>query len=209
MPELELDLLVLATGFDANSGGLTAIDIRDRDGVTLADRWSTGVDTHIGMAVDRLPNMLFLYGPQSATAYCNGPVCAEFQGDWVADLMVRLRDDGHAVFDETGPAWSEQLAFIAVATLLGRTDSWYMAANVPGEPWQLLNFPSPGMYVDRLRQCTATGYDGLCSAPRHTGSGPEGAPSSDVAVAQSLCKVSSASIATRTVSPIVSAASIR
>ena len=162
--EIELDLLVLATGFDANTGGLTAIDIRDRDGVSLADRWSTGVDTHLGMAVDGFPNMLFLYGPQSATAFCNGPVCAEFQGDWVTDLLVRLRDHGQTVFDvlpETGPAWSEELAFIADATLLGRTDSWYMGANVPGKPRQLLNYPSPGMYVDRLRQCAATGYDGF------------------------------------------------
>ena len=49
----------------------------------------------------------------------------------------------------------------ADATLLGRTDSWYMAANVPGKPRQLLNYPSPGMYVDRLRQCAADGYDGF------------------------------------------------
>lgn len=162
--EIELDLLVLATGFDANTGGLTAIDIRDRDGRTLAERWSHGVDTHIGMAVHGFPNMLFLYGPQSATAFCNGPVCAELQGDWVADLLSHGRDRGHTVFDvlpETGPDWSEQLAFIAEATLLGRTDSWYMAANVPGKPRQLLNYPSPGMYADRLRQCAAAGFDGF------------------------------------------------
>jgi cyclohexanone monooxygenase len=162
--EVELDLLVLATGFDANTGGLTAIDIRDRDGRTLADRWSNGVDTHIGMAVHGFPNMLFLYGPQSATAFCNGPVCAEFQGDWVTDLLSYLRDHGHAVFDvvpETGPEWSAELALIADATLLGRADSWYMAANVPGKPRQLLNYPSPGMYVDRLRQCAANAYDGF------------------------------------------------
>lgn len=162
--DIELDLLILATGFDANTGGLTTIDIRDRDGVTLADRWSTGVDTHIGMAVDGFPNMLFLYGPQSATAFCNGPVCAELQGDWVTDLLVLLRDRGTTVFDvvpETGPTWSAHLAAIADATLLGRTDSWYMAANVPGKPRQLLNYPSPGMYVERLRQCAAEGYDGF------------------------------------------------
>ncbi len=162
--EVELDLLVLATGFDANTGGLTTIDIRDRNGLTLAERWSTGVDTHIGMAVHGFPNMLFLYGPQSATAFCNGPVCAEFQSEWVTDLLAHLRERGHTVFDvlpETGPEWSAQLALIADATLLGRTDSWYMAANVPGKPRQLLNYPSPGMYVDRLRQCAADGYDGF------------------------------------------------
>ena len=161
---IDLDLLVLATGFDANTGGLTAIDIRDRHDRPLADRWAGGVDTHLGVAVHGFPNMLFLYGPQSATAFCNGPVCAEFQGDWVTDLLVQLREQGHTVFDvdpTTGPDWSAHLALIADATLLGRTDSWYMAANVPGKPRQLLNYPSPGMYTDRLRQCAEAGYDGF------------------------------------------------
>lgn len=162
--EIDLDLLVLATGFDANTGGLVAIDIRDRDDRSLAERWSGGVDTHIGMAAHGFPNMLFLYGPQSATAFCNGPVCAELQGDWVTDLLAHLRDLGHSVFDvvaDTGPEWSAELALIADATLLGRTDSWYMAANVPGKPRQLLNYPSPGMYAERLRRCASAGYDGF------------------------------------------------
>ena len=165
--EIDLDVLVLATGFDANTGGLTAIDIRDLDGLTLRDRWANGVDTHVGMAVHGFPNMLFLYGPQSATAFCNGPVCAEFQGDWVTDLLMYLSDSGHTLFDvrpETGPDWSEELAFIADATLLGRANSWYMGANVPGKPRQLLNYPSPSMYIDRLRRCAADGYDGFVFA---------------------------------------------
>jgi hypothetical protein len=33
---------VLATGFDAVSGGLTAIDIRGADGLLLRDKWATG-----------------------------------------------------------------------------------------------------------------------------------------------------------------------
>lgn len=162
--DIELDLIVLATGFDANTGGLTAIDIRDRHNGSLTERWSGGVDTHLGVAVHGFPNMLFLYGPQSATAFCNGPVCAEFQGDWATELLVHLRAHGHTVFDVTpdsGPEWSAHLALLADATLLGRTDSWYMAANIPGKRRQLLNYPSPSMYIDRLRRCAADGYDGF------------------------------------------------
>ncbi|MEL6982415.1 MAG: NAD(P)/FAD-dependent oxidoreductase, partial [Actinomycetota bacterium] len=82
-----IDVLVLATGFDANTGGLTTIDLRGRDGQRLADVWADGVDTHLGMAIPGFPNLLMLYGPQSSTAFCNGPVCAEIQGDWLADLL--------------------------------------------------------------------------------------------------------------------------
>ena len=56
---------------------------------------------------------------------------------------------------ETGPAWTAHLAQLADATLFGRTDSWYMGANIPGKPRQLLNYPSSGIYIDRLRDCAA------------------------------------------------------
>jgi cation diffusion facilitator CzcD-associated flavoprotein CzcO len=166
--EVALDVLVLATGFDANTGGLTAIDVRDVDGRSLAERWADGVDTHLGMAVHGFPNLLFVYGPQSAAAFCNGPVCAELQGDWVARLLGVLRDRGHPVLDvtaEAGPAWTAQLARLAESTLFGRADSWYMGANVPGKHRQLLNHPSSRMYLDRLRACEAAGYDGFVLGP--------------------------------------------
>ena len=162
--EVDVDVLVLATGFDANTGGLTAIDVRDRNGVSLAERWSHGVDTHLGMAVHGFPNMLFMYGPQSAAAFCNGPVCAELQGEWVVGLLEWVRSGGYSSFDvraETGPAWTAELAQLADATLFGRTDSWYMGANIPGKPRQLLNCPSSGMYIERLSACAERGYEGF------------------------------------------------
>lgn len=58
--EREFDIIVLATGFDAVSGGLTAIDIRGANGQTLADKWATGVDTHLGVATAGFPNLIFV-----------------------------------------------------------------------------------------------------------------------------------------------------
>ena len=37
--EHELDMLVFATGFDAVTGGMKAIDIRGTDGVRISDKW--------------------------------------------------------------------------------------------------------------------------------------------------------------------------
>ena len=160
----ELDVLVLATGFDANTGGLTAIDIRGAEDLALADAWADGVETHLGMAVPGFPNMLMLYGPQSATAFCNGPTCAEFQGDWVVRLLQRMRDQGERMFEttaENGRAWTAHLDELADTTLFGRTDSWYMAANIPGKKRQLLNYPNSDAYRDHLNDCEANGYDGF------------------------------------------------
>lgn len=162
--EFDLDVLVLATGFDANTGGLTSIDLRGSDGRTIAEHWAGGVDTHIGLAVHGFPNMLMLYGPQSTTAFCNGPVCAEIQGDWVAGLLDHVRRNDLSTFEsseESGEAWSAFLAVVAEQTLFGRTDSWYMAANIPGKRRQLMNLPMTDTYLERLGSCAANGYDGF------------------------------------------------
>lgn len=161
---VELDVLVLATGFDANTGGLTAIDLRGVGGRSLADAWRDGVDTHLGMAIAGFPNLLMLYGPQSSTAFCNGPVCAELQGDWNVELLNWMGEQGHTRMDstvESAQAWSDHLAMLADSTLFGKADSWYMAANVPGKRRQLLNYPNSDAYLDRLRSCAANGYEGF------------------------------------------------
>ncbi|KAG6878285.1 hypothetical protein C0993_009643 [Termitomyces sp. T159_Od127] len=72
----ELDVLALATGFDAFTGGISRIDIKGTDGVSIGDRWRTGLSTYLGLAVEGYPNMFIPYGPQGPTAFCNGPTCA-------------------------------------------------------------------------------------------------------------------------------------
>lgn len=73
--EHELDVLVLATGFDSVTGSLTQIDIRGVDGVTIAEKWKEGVHTYLGLCSVGFPNMFFTYGPQAPTAFSNGPTC--------------------------------------------------------------------------------------------------------------------------------------
>ncbi|WP_200952870.1 MULTISPECIES: flavin-containing monooxygenase [unclassified Nocardioides] len=45
----ELDILVLATGFDACTGPLLAMNITGRDGVKIADEWADGPQTYLGL----------------------------------------------------------------------------------------------------------------------------------------------------------------
>jgi cation diffusion facilitator CzcD-associated flavoprotein CzcO len=160
----EVDVLVLATGFDANTGGLTQIDIIGTKATTLEQRWADGVATQLGVAVHGFPNMLFLYGPQSPTAFCNGPTCAELQGDWVVRCLVHLRDHGFKRIESTeqaDQAWTEHVDAVAEASLLSKTDSWYMAANIPGKRRQLLNYPSTDAYLEFIAGCEANGYEGF------------------------------------------------
>jgi cation diffusion facilitator CzcD-associated flavoprotein CzcO len=73
--EHELDVLVLATGFDAVTGSITQIDIRGTDGELVRDKWGKGLSTYLGLSVANYPNMFFTYGPHGPTAFCNGPTC--------------------------------------------------------------------------------------------------------------------------------------
>ena len=57
--------------------------------------------------------------------------------------------------------WTQFLNAIADMTLFPRADSWYMGANVPGKPRQLLNFPGVPMYMDRCNTAAAKDYEGF------------------------------------------------
>ena len=55
----EFDLIALATGFDAVTGGMKNMGLLDINGVDLKERWSNGTYSHIGMACADFPNMFF------------------------------------------------------------------------------------------------------------------------------------------------------
>jgi cyclohexanone monooxygenase len=162
--QYELDMLVLATGFDSSTGGLTQFEIRGRSGRTLSETWSRGVQTFLGMGIPDFPNLLMLYGPQSPSAFWNGPSCAEMQGDWVIDCLTYLRDKGMTRIEATvaaGASWTEHMQELAEGTLLPLADSWYMGANIPGKPRQLLHHLGVPDYMEHCRESAENGYAGF------------------------------------------------
>jgi len=166
--EHKLDMLVLATGFDAVSGGLTSIEVVGTDGRTLRERWANGISSHLGMTVDKFPNMLFLYGPQSPSGFCNGPTCAELQGDWAVRFIEDMDKNGTKRVEPTPEAmaaWRENAISIINATLFPLAKSWYMGANIPGKPIEILPYPG-GLpdYLKRANEVAANGYTGFVQA---------------------------------------------
>ena len=162
--EYQLDLLVLATGFDAFTGGLTQFDIVGTNGMLLREKWADGVRNNLGIGVSGFPNMFMLYGPLSPSGLCNGPVCAEIQGEWIVNCLEYLRDNQLQRIEatvEAENAWLAHMSEMAGATLFPLADSWYMGANIPGKPRQFLNHPSLPTYMDLCKQCAANGYEGF------------------------------------------------
>ena len=163
--EHDLDVLVLATGFDAVTGGLTGIDIRGTQGETLREKWAKGVRAHLGMAAAGFPNLLFVYGPHSPNAFANGPTCAELQGDWIVGLLDHVRQRDWKRFEATAPGeeeWRTQVLALANATLFPQADSWYLGANIPGKPREMLSFAGGlSTYMAKCNESAERGYEGF------------------------------------------------
>lgn len=51
----EFDVVALATGFDAVTGGMKDMGLKDVDGVELKDTWKAGTTTYLGMALSGFP----------------------------------------------------------------------------------------------------------------------------------------------------------
>lgn len=146
--EWQVDVIICATGFDSLTGGLRQIDIRGPSGESLAEHWEGGTLTYLGMAVAGLPNMFFTYGPQGPTALCNGPTCAQMQGDWIAAVMNRMRERGErkVVADvESERKWRQKILSLADATLMPGTKS----VSVFKSPHPLLLFFSFFLLPDK------------------------------------------------------------
>lgn len=163
--EREFDVIVLATGFDSFTGGLTDIDIVGTSGKTFSETYANGVHTLLGRATSGFPNILFVYGPQSPGPFCNGPTCAELEGDWVVDCLVSMRESGLTRIEampEAEEEWQQHFDAAANATIFPLSDSWYMNANIPGKKRELLGYPGGlSQYMAMNQECAENDYAGF------------------------------------------------
>ncbi len=61
---IDVDVIVLATGFDSVTGGILNIKITNGDGLTIQDKWKPGTCSYLGISTHGFPNMYWFYGPQ-------------------------------------------------------------------------------------------------------------------------------------------------
>jgi cyclohexanone monooxygenase len=163
--ELEFDVLVFATGFDALTGALLAIDIEGRGGQTLRDAWRDGPVSYLGLGVAGFPNLLTITGPGSPSVLSNVVVSIEQHVEWIADLLTYMRERGVASVEAEPTAqrdWVEHVAETADRTLYSLAPSWYWGANVPGKPRVFMPYVAGvGPYRAICDRIAANGYEGF------------------------------------------------
>jgi cation diffusion facilitator CzcD-associated flavoprotein CzcO/acetyl esterase/lipase len=174
---IPVDIIVFATGFDAVTGALTAIDIRGRDGKALKDKWADGPRTYLGLTTVGFPNLFLITGPGSPSVLSNMTVSIEQHVDWVLDCVDHLTTTGFDVIEPTETAeagWVQHVNDCADITLFPTANSWYMGANVPGKPRVFLPYcAGVDFYRASCDEVAARDYLGF------TLSGPNGSQCND------------------------------
>ena len=133
---LPFDAIVYATGFDAMTGALVAVDIAGRDGQTLKQKWADGPRSYLGLMTTGFPNFFTITGPQSPSVLSNMMVSIEQHVDWIGECLAQLQRRGATVIEPTDTAeagWMQHCDDCAAITLHPRANSWYVGANVPGK----------------------------------------------------------------------------
>ncbi|MEC7762154.1 MAG: NAD(P)/FAD-dependent oxidoreductase [Pseudomonadota bacterium] len=164
--EDKLDVLVLATGFDAMTGALKRIDITGRAGRKLADEWEAGPLTYFGLGVAHFPNMFIVAGPGSPSVFSNMVTSAEQHVDWIAETIQHVQEAGRKSIEVTEDAqdgWVRHVNEVADATLMYEgKNSWYIGANVPGKPRVFMPYlGGVADYLAALEDATQDDYRGF------------------------------------------------
>lgn len=165
--EVELDIIVFATGFDGMTGPLFRMDIRGKNNVPLKSKWQDGAETktYLGLSTNGFPNMFMITGPESPSVLSNMPISIEQHVEWIADCIHYMQTHHIESMEANSHAeeeWSEHCKELAEATLYTKTDSWYMGANIEGKARRFpIYVGGVGNYRNKCTEVAKQGYTGF------------------------------------------------
>ncbi len=162
---LDVDMIVLATGFDAFTGALNRLDIRGVGGQTLRDKWKDGPLTYLGIGVAGFPNLFIMGGPHGKGGHGNSPRCSEQVVEWMARFVEDIFEQGTERVEADAQAervWTDHIYQVAADSLMSTTRSFFFGDNVEGKPRAYLAYlGSLPEFVEQLQGIRADGYRGF------------------------------------------------
>ncbi|WP_310565764.1 NAD(P)/FAD-dependent oxidoreductase [Hydrogenophaga sp.] len=167
--EIELDMLILATGYDGLTGALTAFDVVGKRGETVNQKWKDGAHSYLGLMLEGFPNLFMTTGPTGPAALANIVRISENDVDWIAAVMTHMDQNALASVEPTQAAedaWMELVRTMAQRSLLSKAKTWYVGANVAGKAQGLTlytgGFPK---YREHCTQVMQRGWNDLSFVP--------------------------------------------
>ncbi|MBT6571594.1 MAG: NAD(P)/FAD-dependent oxidoreductase [Gammaproteobacteria bacterium] len=161
--EYEFDIIVLATGFQAYTGGQEALPIRGRNGLLLRDKWDAVSSSILGVFVAEFPNLFMITGPQAP--FANLPTSIEQNIMYIVDCLKKMESEGYDLCEPQQKAeddWVQHVAEIHEQTLMAQGDkvhSWMMGANIEDRaPRVLIYFGGANVYYDLMRSSVDSGF---------------------------------------------------
>jgi cation diffusion facilitator CzcD-associated flavoprotein CzcO len=141
--EVELDMLILATGYDGLTGALLALDVVGRDGRKVNDKWKEGSRSYLGLMLEGFPNLFMTTGPNGPAALANIIRISENDVDWIAAAITHMDKNGLAAIEPTAAAenaWMDIVKSLAQRSLITKAKTWWVGANVKDKPQGLTLF---------------------------------------------------------------------
>jgi len=165
--QIDVDVIVLATGFDAMTGALNRIDIRGRDGRRLRDEWTDGPYSLLGLQVAGFPNLFTITGPGSPAVHINMVMAIEHHTEWIADCLTYMHEHDYRCVEPTVDAqnaWADHVWSLVDGTIRASDscNSWYLGSNVPGKRRVYMSYVGGQiMYKQKCDEIVADGYRGF------------------------------------------------
>jgi cation diffusion facilitator CzcD-associated flavoprotein CzcO len=160
----ELDVLVMATGFDAHAY-VRPMAVEGEAGLTLDEAWSDGPRAYRTVAMPGFPNLFMLIGPHSPVANFSLVPIAEAQADfalrWIAEWRAG-RIESTAPTEAATTRFNEELraAFPGTVWATG-CQSWYLDKDGNPEVWPW----APGRHRELLEQHDAVDFSVRAAPP--------------------------------------------
>ena len=167
---IELDMLVIATGYDAVTGPLIDMNITGRGGQRLADKWAHGPQTYLGLMMAGFPNLFTITGPQSPTVHANVIMGIDQHVAWISRCLADMERVGVAEIEPTREAeegWAQETDAVGSHNLRAKdTNNWYTGGNIPGKPRAFMTYQGGfKRYGDIIDDIAADDYRGFVKQP--------------------------------------------
>jgi cation diffusion facilitator CzcD-associated flavoprotein CzcO len=162
--KFDLDVIVLALGFEAFTGSLDSSGIRNEKGVAVTERWSRGPRTFLGLMSHGFPNLFHLTGPGSPSVLANLAVGNEFHVDFVADLVAYMNEEGYERVEPTLEAeseWTEHVADVSRSLLRLHARNYMVHVNDDGSRIFMPYSGGLDRYVSACKGIVERNYMGL------------------------------------------------
>jgi len=160
--EFKFDTIIFATGFDAMTGALQAIDITGKNGKKLKQVWKDGPKSFLGLLINGFPNLFTVTGPGSPSVLTNMMVAIEQHVEWISDCINFLSKSNlnEVEADELFQIeWMDHIEEVAKNTLRYTCNSWYVGANVPGKKRVFMPYAGGfGKYREKCDEIAENNY---------------------------------------------------